>query len=210
MRTGPGAQTFSDPCRVTGSSSVSPWSTKQQPTVSRPSAEAKYRAVANAATECIWPRQLLSELHCSVDGATVAFYDNVSAVFSNPVHHRRTKHIEINIHFVRERRASCSPYADCTAVRGCHDEGAAVFYIHELTVQSMHRGGVNASLLSCSDPFCATASTAARHLLRTTHAPALPVTSHASYNVESTVVHVFIYMWRSIQSMLVGSFSLPS
>jgi hypothetical protein len=53
------------------------------------------------------PMQLLGELQCRVDKASVAFYDNVFAVYKslNPVHHRRTKHIKIDIHFVRERIA---------------------------------------------------------------------------------------------------------
>ncbi|KAK1648232.1 hypothetical protein QYE76_066037 [Lolium multiflorum] len=89
-------------CVYLGSSLVS-WSSKTQPTVSRSSAEAEYRAVANAVAECTWLRQLLSELSCPVDKATVVFCDNVSAVYlsANPVHHRRTKHIELDIHFVR-------------------------------------------------------------------------------------------------------------
>ena len=39
--------------------------------------------------------------------ATLVYCDNVSAVYmtANPVHHRRTKHIEIDIHFVREKVA---------------------------------------------------------------------------------------------------------
>lgn len=65
------------------------------------SAESEYRAVANAVAECCW---LLGELSCPVNKATVVFCDNVSAVYmaSNPVHHKRTKHIELDIHFVRE------------------------------------------------------------------------------------------------------------
>jgi hypothetical protein len=93
-------------CIFLGESLVS-WSSKRQATVSRSSAEAEYRAVANAASECAWLRQLLDELHCGISRATVAYCDNVSAVYmsSNPIHHRRTKHIEIDIHFVRERVA---------------------------------------------------------------------------------------------------------
>jgi hypothetical protein len=39
--------------------------------------------------------------------ATVVFCDNVSAIYmtANPVHHKRMKHIEIDIHFVREKVA---------------------------------------------------------------------------------------------------------
>ncbi|KAK1686644.1 hypothetical protein QYE76_047492 [Lolium multiflorum] len=89
------------------SSSLVSWSSKRQPIVSRSSAEAEYRAVANVVAECTWLRQLLSELSCPIDKATLVFCDNVSAVYlsANSVHHRRTKHIELDIHFVREQVA---------------------------------------------------------------------------------------------------------
>ncbi|WVZ64439.1 hypothetical protein U9M48_013949 [Paspalum notatum var. saurae] len=93
-------------CVFVGDSLVS-WSSKRQPTVSRSSAEAEYRGVANAVAECTWLRQLLGELHCPVPKATVTYCDNVSSVYMsrNPVHHRRTKHIELDVHFVREKVA---------------------------------------------------------------------------------------------------------
>ena len=93
-------------CIFFGNSLVS-WSSKRQTTVSRSSAEAEYRAVANAVSECSWLRHLLGELRCSVSSATVAYCDNISSVYMshNPVHHRRTKHIELDIHFVREKVA---------------------------------------------------------------------------------------------------------
>jgi hypothetical protein len=83
------------------------WSSKRQTTVSRSSAEAEYRAVANAVAECSWLRSLLGELGCLLPSATVIFCDNVSTVYmgGNPVHHKRTKHIELDIHFVREKVA---------------------------------------------------------------------------------------------------------
>jgi hypothetical protein len=91
-------------CVYLGESLVS-WSSKRQPIVPRSSAEEEYRAMANAAAECIWLQQLLGELQCSVSKATVVFCDNVSAVYmsANLVHHKRTKHIELDMHFVRER-----------------------------------------------------------------------------------------------------------
>jgi hypothetical protein len=93
-------------CVFLGDNLIS-WSSKRQTTVSRSSAEAEYRAVAHAVAECCWIRQLLQELHVPLTSATVVFCDNVSAVYmtANPVHHRRTKHIEIDIHFVREKVA---------------------------------------------------------------------------------------------------------
>ncbi|GJW26157.1 ribonuclease H-like domain-containing protein [Tanacetum coccineum] len=80
------------------------WSSKRQVTLSRSSAEAEYRGVANAVAETCWLRNLLRELHTPLSTATLVYCDNVSAVYlsSNPVQHQRTKHIEIDIHFVRD------------------------------------------------------------------------------------------------------------
>jgi hypothetical protein len=83
------------------------WSSKRQQTVSQSSAEAAYRAVVNCGAESVWLRQLLSELHQPVKTATVVYCDNISATYmsANPVQHQRTKHIEIDLHFVRDRVA---------------------------------------------------------------------------------------------------------
>lgn len=83
------------------------WSSKRQPTVSRSSAEAEYRAIANCVAESCWLRQLLTELRHPPRRATVVYCDNVSATYlsSNPVQHQRTKHVEIDLHFVRDRVA---------------------------------------------------------------------------------------------------------
>jgi hypothetical protein len=91
-------------CVFLGDNLIS-WSSKRQLTVSRSSAEAEYRAVAHVVAESCWIRQLLQELHQPVDRSTVVYCDNVSAVYlsANPVQHRRTKHIEVDIHFVRDK-----------------------------------------------------------------------------------------------------------
>ena len=93
-------------CVFLGTNLVS-WSSKRQHTVSRSSAEAEYRAVANCVAESVWLRQLLSELHQPPSKATVVYCDNISATYlsTNPVQHQRTKHIEIDLHFVRDRVA---------------------------------------------------------------------------------------------------------
>ncbi|GJV14502.1 ribonuclease H-like domain-containing protein [Tanacetum coccineum] len=77
-------------------------------TFSRSSAEAEYRGVANVVAETAWIRNLLLELHAPLSTATLVYCDNVSGVYlsTNPVQHQRTKHIEIDIHFVREYVAS--------------------------------------------------------------------------------------------------------
>jgi hypothetical protein len=83
------------------------WSSKRQHTVSRSSAEAEYRAVANGVAEATWLRQLLLELHHPPRHATLVYCDNISVVYlsGNPVQHQRTKHVEIDLHFVREKVA---------------------------------------------------------------------------------------------------------
>lgn len=91
-------------CVFLGDNLIS-WSSKRQPTVSRSSAEAEYRGVANAVAEATWLRNLLLELNIPLRQASVVYCDNVSAVYlsDNPVQHQRTKHIEIDLHFVREK-----------------------------------------------------------------------------------------------------------
>ncbi|GKD59249.1 ribonuclease H-like domain-containing protein [Tanacetum coccineum] len=84
------------------------WSSKRQETLSRSSAEAEYRGVANAVAETSWVRNLLCELHTPISTATLVYCDNISAVYmsANPVQQQRTKHIEIDTHFVRDKVAA--------------------------------------------------------------------------------------------------------
>ncbi|KAJ9565690.1 hypothetical protein OSB04_001656 [Centaurea solstitialis] len=90
-------------CVYLGDNLIS-WSSKRQSTISRSSAEAEYRGVANVVAEICWLRNLLLELHRPLSRATLIYCDNVSAIYlsGNPVQHQRTKHIELDIHFVRE------------------------------------------------------------------------------------------------------------
>ncbi|GJR32504.1 ribonuclease H-like domain-containing protein [Tanacetum coccineum] len=79
-------------------------SSKCQPALSCSSAAAEYHGVANAVAETCWLRNLLCELHTPLSSATLVYYDNVSAVYlsCNALQHQHTKHIEIDIHFVRD------------------------------------------------------------------------------------------------------------
>jgi hypothetical protein len=66
------------------------WSSKRQPVISRSSAEAEYRDVANGVAEAAWLRQLLAELHSPLSRSTLVYCDNISAVYlsTNPVQHQ--------------------------------------------------------------------------------------------------------------------------
>ncbi|XP_066380791.1 secreted RxLR effector protein 161-like [Miscanthus floridulus] len=83
------------------------WSARKQATVSRSSTEAEYKAMANATAKIIWIQSLLRELGIKSSPAAVLWCDNLGATYlsANPVFHARTKHIEIDYHFVRERVA---------------------------------------------------------------------------------------------------------
>jgi hypothetical protein len=89
-----------------GDSLVS-WSSKRQQVVYHSSVEAKYRVVANGVAEAALLRQLLQELHSMLTQRTLVYCDNISVVYlsTNPVQHQRTKHVELDLHFVRERVA---------------------------------------------------------------------------------------------------------
>jgi hypothetical protein len=91
------------------------WLAKRQTVVSRSSAEAEYRAVANGVAEATWLRQLHHELQSPPSRCTLVYCDNISAVYlsTNPVQHQRTKHVEIDLHFVRESRHLSSPHTPC-------------------------------------------------------------------------------------------------
>nr|GEY71479.1 hypothetical protein [Tanacetum cinerariifolium] len=93
-------------CMILGSLTFSPLSGScaMFATLSRSSAEVEYRGVSNVVAETCWLRNLLRELHTPLSSVTFVYCDNVSVIYlsSNPVQHQRTKHIEIDIHFVRD------------------------------------------------------------------------------------------------------------
>lgn len=83
------------------------WNARKQATVSRSSTEAEYKALANATAEIMWVQTLLYELQISSPSTAKLWCDNMGARYLsfNPVFHARTKHIEVDYHFVRERIA---------------------------------------------------------------------------------------------------------
>ena len=73
--------------------------------VSRSSAEAEYRGMAHGVCELLWIRRLLTELGFKPEKPMESHYDNKSAIdiAHNPVQHDRTKHVEVDRHFIKEK-----------------------------------------------------------------------------------------------------------
>ena len=79
------------------------WRSKKQTVVARSNTEAEYRTLTATTTELIWLRWLLHDLGVGCFIATKLHCDNRSAIqiSHNDVFHERTKHIEIDCHFIR-------------------------------------------------------------------------------------------------------------
>ena len=90
------------------------WSSKKQPTVALSSTEAEYRAACSGTCEVVWLRRLLGEIGFSQQSPSIVLCENQSclAIARNPVFHARTKHIEVQYHFVREKILDSTIYLE--------------------------------------------------------------------------------------------------
>ena len=82
------------------------WSTRKQKVVARSNAKSEYKSVAPAKTEVMWLQSLFTELGLpKLATIPVIWCDNIGAnsLAFNPAFHARTKHIEVDVHFIREK-----------------------------------------------------------------------------------------------------------
>ena len=81
------------------------WHSRKQQAVSRSSIEAEYRSLAELVVKVTWIQSLLSELQCKTPRIPILCCDNLSTVLlsANPILHARTKLIELDLYFVREK-----------------------------------------------------------------------------------------------------------
>jgi hypothetical protein len=84
------------------------WNCKRQPTIALSTTEAEYMATSQCTKEAIWLRKLMADVGLVQVGATSIMCDNQGciALAKNPTHHSRTKHIDIQHHFIREKLES--------------------------------------------------------------------------------------------------------
>jgi hypothetical protein len=81
------------------------WQSRRQPTIARSMMEAEYMAEGAATCEALWYRSLLKELGFPQEKPTIIRCDNegAMALAKNPTYHAKTKHIDVQYHFIREK-----------------------------------------------------------------------------------------------------------
>ena len=90
---------------MSGGAAVS-WGSKLQDVVALSSTEAEYMAICYAMQEGLYLTMLQSEMGVKPEeGGTLLLVDNQSSIklAKNPVFHKRSKHIAIRFHFIREK-----------------------------------------------------------------------------------------------------------
>ena len=80
------------------------WETKRQDTVVLSTVEAEYMVFSRATTQALWIVKYFEEIHISIEKSIVIHTDNSGAISNstNDKNHRRTKHIDVQYHFIKE------------------------------------------------------------------------------------------------------------
>uniref|UniRef100_A0A803NKY9 Uncharacterized protein n=1 Tax=Cannabis sativa TaxID=3483 RepID=A0A803NKY9_CANSA len=81
------------------------WSSKKQKAVAKSSTKVEYRALSQTASEVAWLNSLFKELGIPHKLPAIIWCDNAGAklLASNPIFHSRTKHIEVDVHYIRDQ-----------------------------------------------------------------------------------------------------------
>lgn len=80
------------------------WASKKQPIVTLSTTEAEFVSAAYGACQAVWLINVLKEIGCDQEEGTIMLCDNSSTIklSKNPILHRRSKHIHVRYHFLRE------------------------------------------------------------------------------------------------------------
>jgi hypothetical protein len=101
--------------------------------VSRSSTEVEYKAVANATVEIMWIHTLLQEIGIKTPQVAKLWCDNIGAKYlpANLVFYARTKHNEVDYHFVRERVSRKLLEIDFVSSKDQVDDGFTNACLHD-------------------------------------------------------------------------------
>ena len=104
---GPGCRSVTGYAFMMAGGAIS-WQSKKQKTVALSTVEAEYMATTQATKEAIWWRFFFSGVGHDLSSPTVIHSDSQGsiALAHNPEHHARTKHIDIQYHFIRQHVAN--------------------------------------------------------------------------------------------------------
>ena len=93
-------------CVYLGTNLIS-WVSKKQHAMSRSNTKAEYRSLAFLVPDVFWIQNLLDEIQLPLTATPLLYCDNLSAVLlaANPVLHSKSKHFELDLHFVRDHIA---------------------------------------------------------------------------------------------------------
>lgn len=91
------------------------WRSKKKNVVARSTAEAEFRSMENGICELLWIKRVLEDLKKGIKLPMKLFCDSKAAISisQNPVQHDRTKHVEIDRHFIKEKLEAgviCIPF----------------------------------------------------------------------------------------------------
>jgi hypothetical protein len=94
---------------------------KKQTTVAQSTVESEYAAIAHAAKEMIWLQYLLKDLGMSKYAPTTLFCDNQGAISlaKNPTHHAKTKHVDVQLHFIQDHIERERPRSNIALPKTC-------------------------------------------------------------------------------------------
>lgn len=81
------------------------WNSQLQKAVTISTAEAEYIAASESVRDIVWIKRLISEVCFGKQIKTTLHMDNQAAIqmIKNPVFHKRTKHVDVRYHYIRER-----------------------------------------------------------------------------------------------------------
>jgi hypothetical protein len=113
------------------------WMSGLQTVVALSSCEAEYVALSECCREVAYLRQLMDFLHEPVHGPTTIYEDNQGTIdlTNNPVHHKRTKHIDVKYHFVREAQSK----GDVLVAKVHTDNNCADIFTKATAAPTFHR-----------------------------------------------------------------------